>query len=95
MFLYVQTFKNDVRVSISLNPFSYVFSALSYMICFGHKSFSLLGSKIGATVVSLFSFRPACGTVDNVLGSGWLVTDAEVVAYWLNGAIGKGKTTNL
>lgn len=67
MFLYVQTFKNDVRVSISLNPFSYVFSALSYMICFGHKSFSSLGSKIGATVVPLFSFRPACGTVDNVL----------------------------
>lgn len=72
MFLYVQTFKNDVRVSISLNPFSYVLSALSYMICFGHKSFSLLGSKIGATVVSLFSFRPACGTVDNVLVK-WLV----------------------
>ena len=72
MFLYVQTFKNDVHVSISLNPFSSLFSAPSDMIPFGHKSFALLESKIGAKVVSFFSFRPACGTVDNVIVK-WLV----------------------
>jgi len=74
MFLYVQTLKNDVRVSISLNPFSSLFSAPSFssLIPFGHKSFALLENKIGAKVVFLFSFRPVCGTVDNVIVN-WLV----------------------